>query len=176
MRGAGAAAHLAHGAVGIIPARAGSRKLASCSLRGSRDHPRACGEQSDWRSTLRPEMGSSPRVRGAVIRLVAPALNVGIIPARAGSSRMTSIRPTASWDHPRACGEQHLDRGLSRVRSGSSPRVRGAVIHFIITKLLNGIIPARAGSRSDVGLPSALGRDHPRACGEQSKLLTTHAA
>ena len=49
---------------GIIPARAGNRRSLSVSAALSRDHPRACGEQDVYVSTMNGRMGSSPRVRG----------------------------------------------------------------------------------------------------------------
>ena len=50
---------------------------------------------------------------------------------------------------------------------GSSPRVRGAVGKRVVSVFHKGIIPACAGSR-DVRMDRiALGRDHPRVCGEQ---------
>ena len=50
---------------GIIPARAGSSYGLSLRPHSTRDHPRACGEQTmtHWKSIRL--MGSSPRVRGA---------------------------------------------------------------------------------------------------------------
>ena len=53
-------------AVGIIPARAGSRSCHRRRPRHARDHPRACGEQLSRRGRHAVETGSSPRVRGAV--------------------------------------------------------------------------------------------------------------
>ena len=45
VRGAGRGLAERQGAPGIIPARAGSRRPASCAWTCARDHPRACGEQ-----------------------------------------------------------------------------------------------------------------------------------
>ena len=55
--------------------------------KGEGDHPRACGEQSALTERSVTSPGSSPRVRGAVIELCRRGVQVGIIPARAGSSR-----------------------------------------------------------------------------------------
>ncbi len=53
--------------------------------------------------------------------------------------------------------------------TGSSPRVRGAVdvLHAHVDG--HGIIPARAGSSTEVFEFLADARDHPRACGEQHR-------
>ena len=92
-------------------------------------------------------MGSSPRVRGAVNGCARQQDELGIIPARAGSSNRRQRQTDGDGDHPRACGEQkraatHHDRA-----EGSSPRVRGA---------------------ADRSYPLLVPFwDHPRACGEQ---------
>ena len=54
--------------------------------------------------------GSSPRVRGAVHGVTVVTFEVGIIPARAGSSQATTSPRRLPRDHPRACGEQSLGR------------------------------------------------------------------
>ena len=51
---------------GIIPARAGSSVSPDPSSLEWGDHPRACGEQSAVSRIIRSNLGSSPRVRGAV--------------------------------------------------------------------------------------------------------------
>ena len=153
--------------VGIIPAHAGSSHPSSRYRRCSRDHPRACGEQTLTAALVSSAMGSSPRVRGAVCRCVCGICRVGIIPARAGSS--TDRCAATSWrrDHPRACGEQFSLRMAQLVLSGSSPRVRGAGSGLEQRGRHRGIIPARAGSRSRESRSSNSRKDHPRACGEQ---------
>ena len=101
----------------------------------------------------------------------------GIIPARAGSSRGHGTRGAQLQDHPRACGEQFLPHRSRQGWRGSSPRVRGAGMPLPRPVALYGIIPARAGSRRMQARRSAACRDHPRACGEQTKdpqLTITH--
>ena len=73
-----------------------------------RDHPRACGEQDEVDALALIYTGSSPRVRGAGGAVPGCIEQVGIIPARAGSSRIYDDRPCVAGDHPRACGEQSL--------------------------------------------------------------------
>ena len=92
----------------------------------------------------------------------------GIIPACAGSSTATPARSTRSRDHPRAGGEQAFSKENIDFGAGSSPRGRGAGMapHTVLRHA--GIIPAHAGSRSNVRLCRWALRDHPRACGEQS--------
>ena len=132
---------------GIIPAHAGNRSNPRLRATSRRDHPRACGEQP--RNALRasPLMGSSPRMRETVERLLALRLVAGIIPAHAGSSSAGGA--------------------LFCIMLGSSPRVRGAVGCKIYPEFCGGIIPARAGSSPRLRKRQSFHWDHPRACGEQ---------
>ena len=108
-----------------------------------------------------------PRVRGAVSLQWTHTLPSRIIPARAGSSVITRVNLCVLPDHPRACGEQSLYRTRNGLYFGSSPRVRGAVHLGQLDRPVDGIIPARAGSRRTAARSSATTSDHPRACGEQ---------
>ena len=151
MRGAGAVSCAFGAVIGIIPARAGSSSDSDACCGEPRDHPRACGEQArqPWRHPTC--LGSSPRVRGAVINIGLKGLERGIIPARAGSSLFYRRNELRKRDHPRACGEQAYDIGV------------------LVTA--RGIIPARAGSRYSSRTLAPSTRDHPRACGEQRETL-----
>ena len=131
---------------GIIPARAGSSQPYSMSCRCLGDHPRVCGEQLMDEIKLKPCPGSSPRARGAVNGAYGARCHVGIIPARAGSSRPIRTSGCAIWGHPRVCGEQSRFRSSAPLRSGSSPRVRGAAGAGVLLGCADGIIPACAGS------------------------------
>ena len=133
---------------GIIPARAGS------------SHARTASRRSP--------AGSSPRVRGADRHLGRAVRLDGIIPARAGSSSSCAAGPRRDRDHPRACGEQCSSSPPTPWHPGSSPRVRGADRHLGRAVRLDGIIPARAGSRATPRRSRVWARDHPRACGEQT--------
>ena len=112
---------------GIIPACAGSTTAEAPNTLEARDHPRMCGEHDVCNSGLAVNQGSSPHVRGALVRLLTVVSKVGIIPACAGSTQ--ALRRGCFWlrDHPRMCGE-HTTRYLPPVtRAGSSPHVRGAL-------------------------------------------------
>ena len=153
--------------VGIIPAHAGSRVYQSLCLSCHRDHPRACGEQSGYRGNGETRPGSSPRMRGAGKSACKAYIDVGIIPAHAGSSRWGSWSHRWAWDHPRACGEQTPIEVLVTKGEGSSPRMRGAACTPPVLSNGIGIIPAHAGSSSRAYTTIGTSRDHPRACGEQ---------
>ena len=98
------------------------------------------------RSAIGINPGSSPRMRGAHYLSLNGLLAKRIIPADAGST-LNAIRcTTATWDHPRGCGEHasfHIKPGKF---PGSSPRMRGALQVAERRVHARGIIPADAGS------------------------------
>ena len=131
---------------GIIPACAGSSSSTAASAAPTGDHPRVCGEQAMAPETIKPNPGSSPRVRGAeYIECGEWSVN-GIIPACAGSRLRGFRRISRRWDHPRVCGEQLRPKSNILTTAGSSPRVRGAVAYETGAVGIFGIIPACAGS------------------------------
>ena len=153
----------------IIPARAGSSVASRPRGAVVADHPRACGEQSSTKPTRDKYSGSSPRVRGAGICELNRGDDGGIIPARAGSRAPSPWATAPGRDHPRACGEQSLERSMAGTTFGSSPRVREAARGRHGGKDHDRIIPARAGSSSWTARCTTTCSDHPRACGEQSQ-------
>ncbi len=64
------------------------------------------------------------------------------------------------------CGEHCAMASTSHPRSGSSPRVRGALGEQVARLHLRGIIPACAGSTGSRQASPRPWRDHPRVCGE----------
>ena len=73
-----------HGAVGIIPARAGFTTPGTGSGRPSRDHPRSRGVYPPPSGDTKWYTGSSPLARGLLQEAVPVGQIGGIIPARAG--------------------------------------------------------------------------------------------
>ena len=109
----------------ITPARAGNRSIAEIREWAAGDHPRACGEQFLAVSLIASKLGSPPRVRGTDIVCPSGDYTARITPARAGNRVPGCFDFSVPRDHPRACGEQRLNRyRLKRLR-GSPPRVRG---------------------------------------------------
>ena len=151
---------------GLIPARAGKTTWGSQCRKVGPAHPRACGENDPPAvHAARPE-GSSPRVRGKLAKVLCCVTHPGLIPARAGKTRLREALAPVAGAHPRACGENLNTRDGDRTSSGSSPRVRGKR-HQSSGKQGSGrLIPARAGKTS-YSHPPTLGHSaHPRACGE----------
>ena len=110
------------------------------------DHPRGCGEHYMLIKNIRSLMGSSPRMRGALIKFQTALYESRIIPADAGSTPISRSRAWLARDHPRGCGEHEEELNAD----GN----------------LNGIIPADAGSTRLWMLLSSTTADHPRGCGE----------
>ena len=73
------------------------------------DHPRGCGEHDTSHIRHVVEVGSSPRMRGALFVNLHAVVTERIIPADAGSTTCVSAPRRMSEDHPRGCGE-HEDR------------------------------------------------------------------
>ena len=111
-------------------------------------------------------------MRGAqlALRLQEPAF--GIIPAYAGSTQRKRRCRTGSWDHPRVCGEHQAAACLHLSSSGSSPRMRGALVCEQCPQEHVGIIPAYAGSTVFRNTIITSQRDHPRVCGEHAPAST----
>ena len=155
---------------GIIPAHAGSTPTGTCRPARSRDHPRACGEHRDRDGQGGRPGGSSPRMRGALLRRRMHPTRRGIIPAYAESTQGAKSLVSGAWDHPRVCGEHHVPFTPVLDGRGSSPRMRGARRRMIALRARSGIIPAYAGSTSRHTRKRARYRDHPRVCGEHLAL------
>ena len=130
---------------GIIPAHAGLTASFFFLLRGSRDHPRACGaHRADLRCNV-SDWGSSPRMRGSLLRRPIFHSGHGIIPAHAGLTLLLQNAKAPPRDHPRACGAHIARPSGVDVSKGSSPRMRGSRVVVRHGDRIRGIIPAHAG-------------------------------
>ena len=108
MRGARSAVLRDQLRAGIIPAYAGSTSDGHARRRLRGDHPRVCGEHSFQHSRLPSCLGSSPRMRGAHRLSIAVFVLLRIIPAYAGSTKLSAGGQAVSEDHPRVCGEHSM--------------------------------------------------------------------
>ena len=131
---------------GIIPAYAGNTAPPSRNASRTRDHPRVCGEHTPLVSCPVTDQGSSPRMRGTHMSILATRYVVGIIPAYAGNTRVRPRSDRRPWDHPRVCGEHVILHQLLFAVRGSSPRMRGTHYQAVRAVGLGGIIPAYAGN------------------------------
>ena len=166
MRGA-RRGHLWRRLVGwIIPAYAGSTEDDSEVAYAKQDHPRVCGEHPEITMHTWCVSGSSPRMRGARVEVVAVEYRRGIIPAYAGSTGRSPNAGSGPRDHPRVCGEHAPMTALPKSTTGSSPRMRGAPMRRTSYLPPPRIIPAYAGSTRIRFRRTVCSRDHPRVCGE----------
>ena len=170
-RGALPIVYAAHGAVGIIPACAGSTRDNDLDRTGDKDHPRVRGEHRDDAPQISGDVGSSPRARGAHRLVRGQSIRRGIIPACAGSTPSLASRSARPRDHPRVRGEHTQNRPRCRGPQGSSPRARGALRSHVRPGRRRGIIPACAGSTRRAGAAPHPRRDHPRVRGEHQTLF-----
>ena len=111
------------------------------------------------------KLGSSPLARGLRDSRATGSQKNGIIPARAGFTKLSSWPRTNGKDHPRSRGVYLRGFPARIVARGSSPLARGLLEDRKRVRPDLRIIPARAGFTG--GLPIILaGRpDHPRSRG-----------
>ena len=93
------------GGVGLIPACAGKTASWASPGRGSRAHPRVCGENEYLLMLTSSHGGSSPRVRGKPPLTPSTGSGRGLIPACAGKTPTDPFYGEWSRAHPRVCGE-----------------------------------------------------------------------
>ena len=110
---------------GLIPTYAGNTLpyLAQVLLVGA--HPHVCGEHPD--GVLRPLifLGSSPRMRGTLSRMIAIVRWRGLIPTYAGNTLFLLSIESPAGAHPHVCGEHARATFAGHLQRGSSPRMRG---------------------------------------------------
>ena len=171
MRGTPGPHGWARALVGIIPAYAGNTSPVLRRCFWPRDHPRICGEHYMRSSSASSVGGSSPHMRGTLIRPLPDLILFGIIPAYAGNTSRTRNVTRSDGDHPRICGE-HVGAFVHDVRrGGSSPHMRGTPGPCPPLPYARWIIPAYAGNTFDCGLTLSSDEDHPRICGEHRERL-----
>ena len=129
----------------LIPARAGKTNMAGITGQGTTAHPRAGGENDDAIPEHPELLGSSPRGRGKQSHMADQNSALGLIPARAGKTPLSTILDGDRAAHPRAGGENGPTSYAGNITVGSSPRGRGK--HFTPRTARNEfrLIPARAG-------------------------------
>ena len=154
----------------ITPARAGKTTRREGRTAKIKDHPRACGENLLQGLPSGTYLGSPPRVRGKRHRPGHQPGRRGITPARAGKTRRIRVHTTSRADHPRACGENTVLVLRDVHPLGSPPRVRGKPSCNFLALPTPRITPARAGKTAFSACSQIVHKDHPRACGENTRL------
>ena len=125
MRGKQAVMHLQPPVPRITPAHAGKTDGSGDVTFTATDHPRACGENAQYKERLEKHAGSPPRMRGKLPVLLCPHIPCRITPAHAGKTSEKEKGQASDADHPRACGEKCAMLLSAAYRSGSPPRMRG---------------------------------------------------
>ena len=124
-----------------------------------------CGNYPEDRYLERLARGSPPRVRELLTEGDVLGMAVGITPACAGITTITSHPPAKPWDHPRVCGNYVFFGFGNKLARGSPPRVRELPLQARKEYIMARITPACAGiTRLSRSVLSFI-RDHPRVCG-----------
>ena len=150
---------------GIIPARAGFTQGHQGGGCRDWDHPRSRGVYSGRSTYVSQQAGSSPLARGLHAHSRSRRRGTGIIPARAGFTRLRRSTPRTGQDHPRSRGVYRVVDTSKTDPTGSSPLARGLLRRRRRRLELRGIIPARAGFTRRRGKPRNEPKDHPRSRG-----------
>ena len=111
------------------------------------DHPRSRGVYTGYSVTRTVRGGSSPLARGLRCPLSDKRLTAGIIPARAGFTRLDGAQMGTYWDHPRSRGVYEDSLFLSQWPEGSSPLARGLPDLLITHPRVEGSSPLARGLR-----------------------------
>ncbi len=156
---------------GIIPARAGFTGRRSRRRGSRRDHPRSRGVYADRWLIRTVHDGSSPLARGLPQDRPLPRGPLGIIPARAGFTRISDSVATDLADHPRSRGVYLITAQVRGQVPGSSPLARGLHDGSMKAVWTNRIIPARAGFTTNQRSCDASTPDHPRSRGVYNAAL-----
>ena len=110
-------------------------------------------------------------MRGTVPPLATHGRIDRFIPAHAGNRYCGVAIFARTAVHPRACGEQRRPDAQKSGSTGSSPRMRGTVESASVLTGLKRFIPAHAGNRSHTSAKLKAQPVHPRACGEQWRMM-----
>ena len=134
---------------GLIPAHAGKTLTDKHPVRTVTAHPRSRGENVMCFFAPSAVQGSSPLTRGKLSLLGVVLRSVGLIPAHAGKTLITSAANSTVRAHPRSRGEN------AGRRAGRFARSR--------------LIPAHAGKTPVRGGLPCTPRAHPRSRGENTR-------
>ena len=152
----------------LIPARAGKTPPTRPPTSPPGAHPRAGGENAGSRVATVIAPGSSPRGRGKPGCPGGRRQARGLIPARAGKTRLSRRAAASSRAHPRAGGENAHRVMRPSARVGSSPRGRGKLNPDRAQAGEARLIPARAGKTVCSIIKASVAAAHPRAGGENN--------
>ena len=162
--------------MGLIPARAGTTLRCHECRRRSRAHPRSRGDHIGKAPGTASLTGSSPLARGPPRGSSAVTRPQGLIPARAGTTKILSVHSVTRRAHPRSRGDH---KAIARVVSderGSSPLARGPLHSPTKWQRTRGLIPARAGTTTRSDRRPSRSRAHPRSRGDHADMALYNRA
>ena len=96
----------------------------------------------------------------------------GNIPAYAGKTDPLFMPDVLRAEHPRVCGENHLESHTRQAWRGTSPRMRGKPCAVVRQGLGRRNIPAYAGKTAGACSITHAMAEHPRVCGENGGRFT----
>ena len=137
---------------GLIPAHAGKTLTDKHPVRTVTAHPRSRGENVMCFFAPSAVQGSSPLTRGKLSLLGVVLRSVGLIPAHAGKTLITSAANSTVRAHPRSRGENGDWETFVHRDAGSSPLTRGKLSGAAMDTQCTGLIPAHAGKTQVGGL------------------------
>ena len=152
----------------LIPARAGNTQAQLPRANFHPAHPRSRGEHLRRGNGLGASRGSSPLARGTPIRLTRQSRRPGLIPARAGNTRLRGLDQGRNSAHPRSRGEHANSFSNEWSVIGSSPLARGTRSFVVTGGSPRRLIPARAGNTSVGSTTRCIVPAHPRSRGEHA--------
>ena len=109
----------------FIPTRVGNCCWAAAKMNEWTVHPHACGELYGRPGESDPDDGSSPRVWGIDVVVIANRVYCRFIPTRVGNCPPGPGSYQIQTVHPHACGELSILTPCFQNCNGSSPRVWG---------------------------------------------------
>ena len=154
---------------GLIPAHAGKTLTDKHPVRTVTAHPRSRGENVMCFFAPSAVQGSSPLTRGKLSLLGVVLRSVGLIPAHAGKTLITSAANSTVRAHPRSRGENGDWETFVHRDAGSSPLTRGKLSGAAMDTQCTGLIPAHAGKTPVRGGLPCTPRAHPRSRGENTR-------
>ena len=129
----------------ITPAYAGKTRCSADARRSEKNHPRVCGENFTFSTSMKLFRGSPPRMRGKLDEDGFGRQVPRITLAYAGKTEPFCDPHDGKGDHPRVCGEnQGVCTGEAQA-AGSPPRVRGKPFSVSSVRASGRITPACAG-------------------------------
>ena len=152
--------------LGLIPAGAGTTPTQDETSGVITAHPRRCGDHFLSLGLLGGLSGSSPQVRGPRFHALSLKLGTRLIPAGAGTTTSGTMPGRPCQAHPRRCGDHEAEITRPGAETGSSPQVRGPQDDPNNTTGDTGLIPAGAGTTTQLAPSTTRQTAHPRRCGD----------